>query len=63
MNVIQQGAGRSIKRLGACRPIDHRPERRGEFFAQLDAPLIERVDAHDNPFDKNAMLVGGDDLT
>ena len=33
-----------------------------QFLAQFHTPLIERVDAEDHPFDKDAVLIKRDDL-
>ena len=43
--------------------VDDRQQARGEFLAQLDAPLVERIDVVDRRFDENAMLVERDQAT
>ncbi len=48
--------GRSCSRVG-----DDRRQARGEFLAQFDAPLVERVDVPDRAFGEHFVFVEGDE--
>jgi hypothetical protein len=55
-----------VRGIGAGRLVaafERAEQRRRERLAQLDAPLIERIDAQQHAFDKGAMFEQGDQLT
>ena len=57
MNECEQLARRAILAVRRLLSRDHRPKRGCKLLAELDAPLVERVDVQDHTLDKDAMLV------
>src|SRR5262245_33830708 len=58
-----KGVGRAVvRKFGIGRTLQFGCDAVGEDFAELDAPLIERVHAPDHALDENGMLIEGDDL-
>src|SRR5580693_2102614 len=57
-----QAGGRSVQLAGIrVRLRDDRREARSEFLAELDAPLIERIDVPDRRLDKHLVLIDRDE--
>ena len=48
--------------LGSCCGFQFRDDALGQHFAQLDAPLVERVDVPDRALGEDAVLVERDQL-
>ena len=48
--------------LGLFRALQLRDNALGQGLAQLDTPLVERVDAPDGPLGEDAVLVEGDEF-
>ena len=57
VNIADQTCSRAIFTFGRDLPFDQRLQGLSQFLAQLHAPLIKRVNAKDDTFDENAMLI------
>mmetsp|Transcript_198 Transcript_198/g.622 ORF Transcript_198/g.622 Transcript_198/m.622 type:complete len:338 (-) Transcript_198:545-1558(-) len=60
--IRNQALGRAVLALRRGRPFDDGLQGRRQFLAKLNPPLIIGIDAQNDPFHKNAMLIKRDDL-
>ena len=51
-----------MSELGFCLAFKFRDDALGQYLAQFDAPLIERIDVPDGALSKDAMFVKRDQL-